>query len=233
VNPRRLVPTPAEATSGVERERSRAGHSTRASSSSPARSHHRHHLGYLSRLSRSRSASIARRGSGRSRASRAPKGAGDPAGRFVAGGPPMPGQTYSRLGSLGGAPSPPPVPPAVAAVASLQRGGGGPKGSCAARSGHWAGAGVGDRSIRGAREGEFDRVYAVHRAGSRAGPACRRQGSRWKGCTRDATLGFGWMRFGWCADVDGSAAGLLAAARLVVDRAHRGKGRRGRLTGLP
>lgn len=159
MNPRRLVPTPAEATSGVERERSRAGHSTRASSSSPARSHHRHHLGYLSRLSRSRSASIARRGSGRSRASRAPKGAGDPAGRFVAGGPPMPGQTYSRLGSLGGAPSPPPVPPAVAAVASLQRGGGGSgrrtpgKGGSASASAAagWTGVGCGCAARRAAR----------------------------------------------------------------------------------
>uniref|UniRef100_A0A0E0HFJ8 O-fucosyltransferase family protein n=1 Tax=Oryza nivara TaxID=4536 RepID=A0A0E0HFJ8_ORYNI len=73
----------------------------------------------------------------------------------------MPGQTYSRLGSLGGAPSPPPVPPAVAAVASLQRGGGGSgrrtpgKGGSASASASaaagWTGVGCGCAARRAAR----------------------------------------------------------------------------------
>ncbi|EEC79353.1 hypothetical protein OsI_20224 [Oryza sativa Indica Group] len=71
----------------------------------------------------------------------------------------MPGQTYSRLGSLGGAPSPPPVPPAVAAVASLQRGGGGSgrrtpgKGGSASASAAagWTGVGCGCAARRAAR----------------------------------------------------------------------------------
>uniref|UniRef100_A0A0E0L3E8 O-fucosyltransferase family protein n=1 Tax=Oryza punctata TaxID=4537 RepID=A0A0E0L3E8_ORYPU len=71
----------------------------------------------------------------------------------------MPGQTYSRLGSLGGAaagaPSPPPVPPAAAA-ASLQRGGGGSgrrtpaKGGSASAAG-WTGVGCGCAARRAAR----------------------------------------------------------------------------------